>query len=178
MFPKNFLSNFRYFLGSFIDAVHFQVLTGIQCTLRPRLYGPISFSIIFLISGIAFVIANIKKMKEGYKEWKFHRNININLYLNTQQPYEGRVQFNNAKNNFPLLSGFQIALLVGFVLAGNITFWFLEFTFNDSKHFYKQFLFKQFILIFIYNIVIPIIYLIKKKKMRKYFWKYVSDVLF
>ena len=158
--------------------MHFQVLTGVQFTLRPRLYGPISFSIIFLISAIAFVIANIKKMKEGYKEWKFHRNINVNLYWNTQQPYEGQLRLNNVKNNFPLLSGFQIALLVGFVLAGNITFWFLEFTFNDSKHFYKQFLLKQFILLFIYNIVIPISYLIKKKKMRKYFWKYVSDVLF
>ena len=150
--------------------MHFQVLTGIQLTLRPRLYGPISFSITLLIAAIAFITANITKMKEQYKEWKLHQSIIINL--NEQQ------KFNNVKNNFPLLSGFQIALLVGFVLAGNITFWFLEFTFNDSKHFYKQFLFKQFILIFIYNIVIPIIYLIKKKKMRKYFWKYVSDVLF
>ena len=139
-------------------------------TLRPRLYGPISFSIIFLISAMAFVIANIKKTKERYKEWKLHQSIIVNL--NEQK------KFNNLKNNFPLLSGFQIALLVGFVLAGNITFWFLEFTFNDSKHFYKQFLLKQCILLFIYNIVIPIIYLIKKKKMRKYFWKYVSDVLF
>ena len=119
---------------------------------------------------MAFVIANIKKTKERYKEWKLHQSIIVNL--NEQK------QFNNVKNNFPLLSGFQIALLVGFVLAGNITFWFLEFTFNDSKHFYKQFLLKQCILLFIYNIVIPIIYLIKKKKMRKYFWKYVSDVLF
>ena len=150
--------------------MHFQVLTGVQLTLRPRLYGPISFSIIFLISAMAFVIANIKKTKERYKEWKLHQSIIVNL--NEQK------KFNNLKNNFPLLSGFQIALLVGFVLAGNITFWFLEFTFNDSKHFYKQFLLKQFILLFIYNIVIPIIYLIKKKKMRKYFWKYVSDVLF
>ena len=150
--------------------MHFQVLTGIQLTLRPRLYGPISFSITLLIAEIAFITTKIKKMKEQYKEWKLHQSIIINL--NEQQ------KFNNVKNNFPLLSGFQTALLVGFVLAGNITFWFLEFSFNDSKHFYKQFLLKQCILLFIYNIVIPIIYLIKKKKMRKYFWKYVSDVLF
>ena len=128
------------------------------------------------MSTIAFFITNIKKMKERYKEWKFHQNINVNL--NVQQHNEGQLQFNNVKNNFPLLTGFQIALLVGLVLAGNITFWFLDYTFNHSKYFYKQFLFKQFTLIFIYNIVVPLIYLIKKKKMRKYFWKYVSDVMF
>ena len=175
IFPQNFLFNFRYFLGSFFDAVHFQLLSGIQVTIRPRLHGPIYLSIIFLISGIAFVITNIKKLKERYKEWKFHQNINVNL--NQQQWYEGKLQFNNARNNFPLLTGFQIALLVGFVLAGNVTFWFLEYTFNDSKYFYKQFLYKEITFIFIYNIVIPLIYLIKKKKMRKYFWKYVTDVL-
>ena len=156
--------------------MHFQLLSGIKFTISPRFYGPIYFSIIFLISAIAFIITNIKKMKERYKEWKFHRKINVNL--NEEQPYEGQLQFNNVKNNFPLLSGFQIALLVGFVLAGNIIFWFLDYTFNDSKYFYKLFLFKQCSLIFIYNIVIPLIYLLKKKKMRKYFWKYVSDVMF
>ena len=141
---KLFFFNSRYFLGSFIDAVHFQVLTGVQFTLRPRLYGPISFSIIFLISAIAFVITYIKKTKERYKEWKFYRNINLNI----QQP-EGRLQFNNVKNNFPLLTGFQIALLVGLVLAGNIAFWVLDYTFNHAKYFYKQFLFKQFTFVFL-----------------------------
>ena len=143
---------------------------------RPSIYGQIYHPIIFLLSAVAFFITNIKKMKERYKEWKFHQNINVNL--NIQQPYEGQMQFNNVKNNFPLLSGFQIALLVGFVLAGNVTFWFLDYAFNDSKYYYKQFMFKTLTLIFIYNIVIPIIYLIKKKKMRKYLWKYVCDDMF
>ena len=171
----SFLFNYRYFVGSFFYAVHFQVLSGIKITQRPRLYGQIS-SIIFLGSVIALVITNIKKMKEKYKEWKYHRNINVNL--NEQQPYQGHLQFNNVKNNSPLLGGFQTVLLVGLILAGNITFWFLEYTFNDSKYFYKQFMFKQSTLEFVYNIVVPLIYLIKKKKMRRYFWKYVSDVMF
>ena len=156
--------------------MHFQLLSGIQVSIRPRLHGPIYLSIIFLTSGIAFFITNIKKFKERYKEWKFHRNININL--NQPQLHEGQLQFNNVKNNFPLLNGFQIALLVGFVLAGNVTFWFLEYAFNDSKYFYKQFLYKELTLIFVYNIVIPLIYLIKKKRMRKYFRKYLSDIMF
>ena len=173
----SFLFNYRYFVGSFFYAVHFQVLSGIKITQRPRLYGQIS-SIIFLVSVIALVITNIKKMKERYNEWKFHRKINVNLNLNTDQPYEGQLQFNNVKNNSPLLGGFQTVLLVVFILAGNITFWFLEYTFNDSKYFYKQFMLKQSTLEFMYNIVVPLIYLIKKKKMRRYFWKYVSDVMF
>ena len=174
IFPQNFLFNSRYFLGSFFDAVHFQLLTGIKFTIRPRLHGPIYLSIIFVTCAITFAITNIKKMKERYKEWKFHQNININL--NTQLPCEGQLQFNNVKNNFPLLSGFQTALLVGFVLVGNLTFWFLEYTFNDSRYFYKQFLYKELTIMFIYKILAPLIYLIKKKKMRKYFWKYVSDI--
>ena len=165
----NFLLISRYFLGHF-HTEHFQLLSGIKFTLlRPRLYGPIHFSILFLTIAIAFVTTSIKKMKERYKEWKFHQNIIVNL--NEQQ------QFNNVKSNFPLLNGFQIALLVGFVLAGNIIFRFLNYTFKDSKHYYKQFLFKQFTLAFIFKIVFPLIYLIKKKKMRKYLWKYVTNDL-
>ena len=85
--------------------MHFQLLSGIQVSIRPRLHGPIYLSIILLTSGIAFLITNIKKFKERYKEWKFHSNININVNLNTQQPYEGQLRFNNLKNNFPLLTG-------------------------------------------------------------------------
>jgi Na+/melibiose symporter-like transporter len=155
--------------------VHFQLLLGTKLISRPRLYQPIYLSVIFLTSTIAFVIINIKKMKERYEEWKFHQNINVNL--NEQQHNEGQLQFNNMKNNFPLLTGFQIALLVGFVLVGNVTFWFLEYTFNDSKYFYTQYLLKELALVFIYNIVMPLIYLIKKKKMRKYIWQYVSDLM-
>ena len=177
IFPQNFLFNSRYLLGSFFETMHFQLLSGIQLTIRPRLYGPIYFSIIFLTSTIAFVITNIKKMKERYKEWKFHQNINVNV--NEQQPYEGQLPMvNNVKNNVPIFNGFQIALVVGFVLASMITFWSLDYAFNDSKHFYKQFAFKQFTLVYIYNIIIPLIYLTIKKKMRKCFWKYVSDVMF
>ena len=153
--------------------MHFQVLTGIKFTLGPKLYG-LLISTMFFISVIAFVITNIKKMKEEYKEWKFHENINVNL--NTQQPYQR--QLNNMKNNFPLFSEFQTALLVVFVLGSLIyTFWFLAYTFNNSKYFYELFLSKEFTLLSIYNVIVPLIYLIKKKKMRKYFWKYVSDLM-
>ena len=177
--PCIFLSNFRYFLGSFFDSRQFQLLSGIKLKIkiRPNLYLPIYLSIIILTSTIAFVSANIKKMKERYKERKFHKNINVNL--SEQQPYEGQLpSVNNVKKNVPIFNGFQIAIVVGFILAIMITFVSLDYAFNDSKHYYEQYVFKQFTAVFIYNIVIPLIYLILKKKMRKYFWKYVSDVMF
>ena len=152
--------------------MHFQLLTGIKFTIRPRIHGPIYLSIIFVISAITFVITNIKKMKERYKEWKFHQNINVNL--NTQLPYEGKLQFNNSKNNFPLLSGFQITLLVGFVLTCHMTFWFLSYTFNNSNYYYKQYYILRELALVIYNIAIPLIFMIKNKKIRKYFWQYIT----
>ena len=167
--------SFLYFIGSFFETVHFQLLAGIKFTLRPRLYGPIHISIMFLISTIAFVFINVKKMKEWYKERIFHQKINVNL--NEKQTYEeGLLHLNNQKNNVPLFDGLQITLIVGFILASLITFWSLDYAFNDSKHFYNHFMFKEFSFVYVYNIVFPLIYLIREKKMRKYFWKYVSDV--
>ena len=89
---------------------------------------------------------------------------------------QGLLHLNNQKNNVPLFDGLQITIIVGFILASLITFWSLDYAFNDSKHFYNQFMFKEFSLVYVYNIVFPLIYLIRNKKMRKYFWKYVSDV--
>ena len=154
--------------------MHFQLLSGIQLlTTRPRLYGPIYFSIIFMTSIIVFVITNIKKMKERYKEQKFHQNIIVNL--NVQRHNESsQPQLNNVKNNFPLLSGFQITLLVGFVLTCHMTFWFLSYTFNNSNYYYKQYYILRELALVIYNIAIPLIFMIKNKKIRKYFWQYIT----
>ena len=116
------------------------------------------------MSVMAFVSTNIKKNKERYKEWTFHHKINNNL--NKQQPYEGKLPFRNVvRNNIPLFNGFEMAVMVGFVLAICIALLFLNMTTYDSKNFYKQFLFKEFTLISTYNIVMPVIYLTKKKKM-------------
>ena len=154
--------------------MHFQLLSGIQLTkIRPRIYGPIYFSIIFLTSITAFIITNIKKMKERYKERRFHQNIIVNLNVQ-QQHNEGQLRLNNVKNNFPLLSGLQITLLVGVVLTCHVTFWFLHYTFNDSKYYYKQYYILRELALFIYNIAMPLSFLIKNKKIRKYFWQYVS----
>ena len=151
------------------------------------LYGPIYGSIVLLTSTIAFVLTNVKKFNERYKEWKLHQNINLNqivlatmkynLDVNIQQPSPGHVKYNSIKNNVPLLSGFEIAVLVGFILAMVVIFFFLNMTTNDTKDFYKQFVIKEFTAVSFYNIVCPVVYLIKKKKMQKYFWEYIIDVM-
>ena len=100
-----------------------------------------------------------------------------NLDVNIQQPSPGHVKYNSVKNNAPLLSGLEIAVLVGFILAICATYFYLNDTTNDTKNFYKQFVIKEFSLVSFYNIVCPVIYLIKKKKMRKYLWEYITDVM-
>ena len=79
-------------------------------------------------------------MKERYKEWIFHQKINNNL--NKQQPengdvseaseslgvscYNSQLPFKNiVKNNIPLINGFELAVIVGFVIAFCITLLFL-----------------------------------------------------
>ena len=154
--------------------MHFQLLSGIKFSDRQGVYGPIYLSIILLSSVIAFVSTNIKKIKERYKEWIFHQKINNNL--NKEQPHEGCLPFRNiVRNNIPLFNGFEMAVMVGFVIATCIIHLFLHMTTYDSKNFYKQFLLKELTLTSIYNIVIPVIYLTKKKKMRKCFWEYFTD---
>ena len=132
--------------------------------------------IIFFISGIAFVITNIKKGKEKYKEWKLHQNIIVNLII--QQPQEGQLPYNNVKNNVPLLNGFEIVVLVGFIVTICAVLLILNLTTNSSKYFYQQFVYKEFAMMLFYNVIGPAIYLIKKKDLRKYVWEYVTEVMF
>ena len=150
-------------------------MSGIKLKYGTKVYGPIFLLIIFLVSGIAFVSTNIKKAKEKYKEWKFHQKIVINL--NKQQPQDDQLKFNNVKNNVPLLNGFEIAVLVGFIVTICVVLLILNLTTNHSKYFHHQFVYKEFAMMVFYNIIAPLIYLIKKKDLRKYVWEYVTDVM-
>ena len=187
IFLRQFLHDSRIFVGEFFETVHFQLLSGIKFRWGHKVYGPIYLSIVLLISTIAFVVTNIKKLNERYKEWKLHQNINMNqivlatmkynLDMNIQQPSPGIKKYNSIKNNVSLLSGFEIAVLVGFILAMCGIIFLLNMTTNTTEHFYIQFVIKEFTLVSFYNIVCPVVYLIKKKKMRKYFWEYTTDVM-
>ena len=110
-------------------------------------------------------------MKEKYKEWKLHQNIIVNLII--QQPQEGQLPYNNVKNNVPLLNGFEIALSFGFMVVICAVLLILNMTTNCTKYFYQKFVYREFAMMFFYNIIYPVIYLIKKKDMRKYVWEYV-----
>ena len=88
------------------------------------------------------------------------------------------MKFNNVKNNVPLLNGFEIAVLVGFIVSICAILLILNLTTNRSKHFHQQFVYKEFAIMVFYNIVGPLMYLTKKKELRKYVWEYVTYVMF
>ena len=95
-----------------------------------------------------------------------------------QKPQDGQMKFNNVKNNVPLLNGFEIAVLVGFIVSICAILLILNLTTNRSKHFHQQFVYKEFAIMVFYNIIGPLMYLTKKKEMRKYVWEYVTYVMF
>ena len=70
---------FRYFLGTFYESVHFQLLTGIKIGYQREPFWPIFLAITLLLSGVAFLSVNLKKMKERYRDRKFLQKININI---------------------------------------------------------------------------------------------------
>ena len=101
-----------------------------------------------------------------------------NLDMNNQQPEEGQLKFNNVKNNVQLLNGFEIVVLVGFIVTICAVLLIINLTTNSSKYFYQQFVYKEFAMMLFYNVIGPAIYLIKKKDLRKYVWEYVTYVMF
>ena len=142
-----------------------------------------------LTSIIAFIYANRRKLKEHYKDWNFHQNIHVQLTNDhsssedTQQvpcgpglQYTG-LQYNNIKNNIALLSGLEIAVVTGLCFLIVLVYIVHRWNNSNSENFYQQFLLKESIALFVYNILLPIGYLTKKKDLRKYIWEYIDDLI-
>ena len=137
-----------------------------------------------LTSIIAFACANIKKLKERYKDWKLHQNIHVNLKDDqstlgkTHQEVSGvGLQYNNIKNNIALLNGLEIAFIVGLVLLIVIAFIVHRWNNSGSENFYQIYVLKESMIMFLYNVLLPICYLAKKKDLRKYIWEYIDDLI-
>ena len=100
---------FRYCLGTFYGSVHFQLLTGIKLGYEREPFWPIFLAITLLLSGVAFLSVNLKKMKERYRDLKFLQKINININIKVSRRFytlhiEGR-------KNRVCSSGFDIQCL-------------------------------------------------------------------
>ena len=88
-----------------------------------------------------------------------------------------QLQYNNIKNNVALLNGSEMAVMVLFVFVISFLYILHRWTMGNTKNFYQQFIIMENALMFVYNVVFPTLYLIKKKDMRKYIWEYLNDLI-
>ena len=61
-----------------------------------------------IVIWIPLTSSYLKKLKERYKDWKFHGKININLKNLQPQGPQATLKFNNNKNNLPLLNESEV----------------------------------------------------------------------
>ena len=183
-FRLTYVSNLRYFLGFFYQSVHFQLLSGTKTGFQRNIFGPAFISIITLTSIIAFVFANGRKFKEYYKDWKFHKNIHVKLKNDQltsdeiqKETFGVGLQYNNKNNNIALLNGLEIALIVGVILLIVLVYIVHRWNNSGSENFYQVYVLKESMIMFFYNVLLPICYLAKKKDLRKYIWEYIDDLI-
>ena len=112
-----------------------------------------------------------KKVKERYKDRKFHEKIHIQLKNEQTQ------QYNTNKNNVALLNGSEIVVMVSFSFVMCVSYIIHRWIITGTTYFYQDFLLKEAALTFVQNIVVPIGYLMKKKDVRKYVCDYIHYLI-
>ena len=91
------------------------------------LFWKIFIAVIMFVSGVAFIILNVKKVLEKFKEFRIKQKITVMpisnhpdiSISNTQSKYQlgsmkQFLEFNNSKYNDPMFTGPQMAALVIF----------------------------------------------------------------
>ena len=121
-------------------------------------------------------LAQLKKMKERYKDRKFHQNIHIRLE-NVESSSKGQLKFNTTKNNVAILNGSEIVVFVSFAFTACVLIIVHRWKITDSNHFFQEFLLKEVAMRFFWNVLLPIGYFSKKKDMRKYVWDYICYLI-
>ena len=162
---------FRYCLGTFHGTIHFQLLSGIKLGYQAEPYLPILLAVTALTSGITFISGNIKKIKERYRDRKFLDRITISMWIEEGQV---KTQFNNMKNNVPLLNGSEMTIMVTFGFLAYISI-FISFVFNGNG--VANYFYQESMAIFIYKVIIPIVYLATKKNVRNFIWKIINEAV-
>ena len=91
------------------------------------------------------------------------------------QDNKKKSHFNTIKNNTSLLNGSEMTLIVGIpfllVVVLLVIYWFGD---DREMDFWSQYCLQENALLVIYKIVIPIIYLVKRKDFRIYIIKVIS----
>ena len=156
--------------------MHFQLLTGLKLGYQPKVFGYVFFTIMSIVIWIALASYNLKKLIERYKDWKFHGKINMNLQNLQPQGPQAPIKFNNNKNNLPLLNEYEQVLLYTFVIIICLTIYMIRETSYESETFYLESMIRLSLITF-YNIIMPILFFIKKPDMRKYIVEYVCNAI-
>ena len=159
-------------LGTFHGSTHFQLLSGFYIGRQEEIYYPIFINLTFIISATAFLCASYKKIREKHKDKIFLRQINVQIQ--TLPPVQH--QYNNVKNNVFLFNGFEITLTVGIVFS--ISLLGLSYFFaskDDIDHYWANHIYVVLAAFVVWKVVIPIIYLMKRKDVRNFIWNTIFE---
>ena len=139
------------------------------------IFWSIYMTIMLFVFGIAYGSIIIKTFMEKFKEYKLQKALKINiqtLISTTSQDTPQRI--NNWKYNGPLLTGLQMVLLgtITFILGSLFHFfWFYVAVVShvdDRMIIYQTFLFRRFVLRFLFDLVFPVLYLSKRKDLCRF----------
>ena len=139
------------------------------------IFWSIYMTIMLFVFGIAYGSIITKTFMEKFKEYKLQKTLKINiqtLISNTSQDTPQRI--NNWKYNGPLLTGLQMVFLgtITFILGSLFHFfWFYVAVvshIDDKMIIYQTFLFRRFVLRFLFDMVFPVLYLSTRKDLCRF----------
>ena len=169
---SNLYSFSRYMLGTFYGTTHFQLLSGLYIGRQKEPYNPIFISLTFFVSSTAFICIFVKKIRERYKDKMILQQINIQI----QTPPPPQFQYNNVKNNQPILNGLEMTLTVGisFTTALLIVVHFLASQ-DEKNQYWTKSNYLELATSLLFKVIIPIIYLVKRKDVRNFIWNTIFN---
>ena len=143
------------------------------------IFWPIYMTIMLFVFGIAYGSIITKKSMVKFKEYKLEKRMKINIQQLTCSTSQDKSQksilpFNNSKYNGPLLTGIQMVFLgaITFILGCLFHFfWFYVAVFSlidDNMILYQTFIFRRFVLGFLFHLVFPLMYLATKKDLQRF----------
>ena len=139
------------------------------------IFWPIYMTIMLFVFGIAYGSIITKTFMEKYKEYKLQKTLKINIQtLISTSSQDKPQQINNWKYNGPLLTGIQMVFLgtITFILGSLFHFfWFYVAVVShvdDKMIIYQTFLFRRFVLRFLFDLVFPVLYLSTRKDLCRF----------
>jgi hypothetical protein len=148
------------------------------------IFWPIYMTIMLFVFGIAYGSIITKTFMEKYKEYKLQKTLKINIQtLISTSSQDKPQQINNWKYNGPLLTGIQMVFLgtITFILGSLFHFfWFYVAVFSyidDKMILYQTYIFRKFVLGFLFELVFPVMYLATRKDLQRYIILMLKNLL-